>query len=324
MASPYPVRVSASYPFRVMHRRAFRTIVAATRFCIRRAPHHGQEAAPHADARRARKRAVAQLRHRAQAPGQRQGLHGRPDGSAGNVLPHEEGLLEGRHGRRVRLWRRRDPALHRAEGRQGRAGVPRRRRVPHPARAAAGRHALRHQGAAQDGRHLGGARLGPDRLPRPVGRHHVPGRQDEQGAGRLRRLERARLRPGWRRPGGAHLDELRRRRALRAELLRRVARAPAGDQHLHRRHPPPGPALQVQVQVLGLPERLHELDPALGHGRHRHLARQHPHRRGTGAQVVRQARHERAGQRRDRRAARPRPSCSRSTRTSTRAPRSPA
>ena len=131
------------------------------------------------------------------------------------------------------------------------------------------------------------------------GRHHVPGRQDRQGAGRLRRAQRARLRPRRRRPGGAHLDELRRRGALRAELLRRGQGAPAGDQHLPRRHPPPGPALQVQVQVLGLPERLHELDPALGHGRHRHLARQHAHRRGPGAQVVRRARHERAGQRRD-------------------------
>jgi sulfite reductase alpha subunit len=29
------------------------------------------------------------------------------------------------------------------------------------------------------------ARLGPDRLPRPERRHHVPGRQDRQGAGRL-------------------------------------------------------------------------------------------------------------------------------------------
>ena len=77
-----------------------------------------------------------------------------------------------------------------------------------------------------------------------------------------------------------------------------ATRAPHGDQHLRRRHPPPGPALQVQVQVLGLPERLHELDPARRHGRDRHLARQHPHRRGAGAQVVRQARHERAGQRR--------------------------
>ena len=101
-------------------------------------------------------------------------------------------------------------------------------------------------------------------------------------------------------PGGAHLDVLRRRGALRAVLLRRGQGAPAGDQHLPRRHPPPGAAVQVQVQVLGLPERLHELDPALGHGRHRHLARQHAHRRGAGAQVVRQARHERAGQRRHR------------------------
>ena len=41
---------------------------------------------------------------------------------------------------------------------------------------AAGRHALHHRHAAQDVRHLGEARLRPDRLPRPVRRHHVPGR----------------------------------------------------------------------------------------------------------------------------------------------------
>ncbi|MCK7580020.1 MAG: sulfite reductase, dissimilatory-type subunit alpha [Chromatiales bacterium] len=35
-------------------------------------------------------------------------------------------------------------------------------------------------------------------------RHHVPGRDDRQGAGRLRRDQRARLRPRRRRPGGAH------------------------------------------------------------------------------------------------------------------------
>ena len=35
-----------------------------------------------------------------------------------------------------------------------------------------------------------------------------------------------------------------------------------GRQSFPRRHPSPGPALQVQVQVLRLPERLHELDPA--------------------------------------------------------------
>ena len=56
----------------------------------------------------------------------------------------------------------------------------------------------------------------------------------------------------------------------------------AGDQQLPRRHAPAVAAVQVQVQVLRLSERLHELDPALGHGGDRHLARQHPHRRGAG------------------------------------------
>ena len=83
-------------------------------------------------------------------------------------------------------------------------------------------------------------------------------------------------------PGGAHLDVLRRRGALRAVVLRRGHRAPHRDQQLPRRHPPAVAALQVQVQVLRLPERLHELDPARRHGGHRHLARQHPHRRGAG------------------------------------------
>ncbi len=195
----YPAWVMArAAPRRHHSRHAGRAIAR----CVRRTPGddaHGQETARHTDAGRAGKRPVAELRHRPEAPGERQGLHGRSDGSAGDVLPHEEGLLEGRHGRRVRLRRRRDPALHRAEGRQRHAGVPRRRRVPHAARAAAGGHALRHRCAAQDVRHLGGARLGPDRLPRPERRHHVPGRQDRQGAGRLRRAQRTRLRPRRRR-----------------------------------------------------------------------------------------------------------------------------
>ena len=62
----------------------------------------------------------------------------------------------------------------------------------------------------------------------------------------------------------------------------------------------PVAAVQVQVQVLRLPERLHEFDPARRHGGDRHLARQHPHRRGARAQVVREARDERARQRRRR------------------------
>ncbi len=51
----------------------------------------------------------------------------------------------------------------------------------------------------------------------------------------------------------------------------------------------PSLPVQVQVQVLRLPERLHELDPARGHGGDRHVARQHPHRRGARAQVVRRS-----------------------------------
>ena len=68
---------------------------------------------------------------------------------------------------------------------------------------------------------------------------------------------------------------LRRRGALRAVLRQRAEDPPPAGERLHRRHAPPGPALQVQVQGFGLPERLHELDPARRLGRDRHLARRH-------------------------------------------------
>ena len=169
-----------------------------------RGENHGQEDASTPDARPARKRSLAEFRHRPEAAGQGQGLHGRPDGSAGAFLRNAQGLLERRHGRRLRLRRRRDPALHRSQGRERQAGVPGRGRVPHAARHAAGRHALQHRRAAQAVRHLGKARLGPDRLPRPVGRHHVPGRDQRERAEGLRRDQRARLRPRRRRARGAH------------------------------------------------------------------------------------------------------------------------
>ena len=152
-----------------------------------------------------------------------QGLRRRPARPARALVQDAQGLLEGRHRRRVRLRRRRHPALHRGQGREQQAAVPRRRRVPHAARDAAGRHALQHRRAAQDGRHLGEARLRPHRVPRPVRRHHVPGRDQRERAAGVRRDQRARLRPGRRRPGGAHVDVLRRRGALRAVVLRRGA-----------------------------------------------------------------------------------------------------
>ena len=71
----------------------------------------------------------------------------------------QEGLLEGRHGQRLRLRRRHHPALHRAQGRGRQAPVPRRGRVPHAARHAAPGHALQHRHPAQDLRHLGAPRL---------------------------------------------------------------------------------------------------------------------------------------------------------------------
>ncbi len=45
------------------------------------------------------------------------------------------------------------------------------------------------------------------------------------------------------------------------------------------RHASSVPALQVQVQVLRLPQRLRQRHPAFRHGHHRHLARQHARRR---------------------------------------------
>jgi sulfite reductase alpha subunit len=61
------------------------------------------------------------------------------------------------------------------------------------------------------------------------------------------------------------------------------ARALRVHQQQHRRHAPSLPALQVQVQVLRLPQRLRELHPAFRHGHHRHLARQYPGQRNSGA-----------------------------------------
>ena len=208
-----------------------------------------KENARHADARPARERPLAQLRDRPQAPGQGQGLHGRPDGSAGDVLPHQA-RATGRAARSASFGYGGGviPRFTELKDDKGKPVFP----------DAAEFHTLRVQPPA--GMHYNTdvlrkmsdiwetPRLGPDRLPRPVRRHHVPGRQDRQGAARLRRAQRARLRPGRRRPGGAHVDELRRRRALRAVLLRRGERAPYGyintfPDDIHR------PSLPRQVQI---------------------------------------------------------------------------
>ena len=50
--------------------------------------------------------------------------------------------------------------------------------------------------------------------------------------------------------------------ALRAVLRQRAQDSPLAGEQLHRRRPPSRPALQVQVQGLRLPERLHELHRA--------------------------------------------------------------
>ena len=139
-------------------------------------------------------------------------------------------------------------------------------------------------------RHLGKARLGPDRLPRPERRHHVPGLLDRERAEGVRRTQRDRLRPRRRGPGAAHLDELCRPRALRDVLLRRGQGAPVDDQRLPRRDASSGAALQVQVQVLRLRQRLRQRHPSRRLRRDRHLARRHEGRPGRGPQVRRGAR----------------------------------
>jgi hypothetical protein len=266
-------------------------------------------------------RPLAQFRHRPQAPGQGQGLRGRPAGPPRTLLPDPQGLLEGRHGGRDRLRRRRHPALHRAQGRNGSRCS---RTPPNSTPCASCRPpaCTTHRRAAQDLRHLGKARLRPDRLPRPVRRHHVPGRTTENVQKAFDEINEMGFDLGGAGPACApHV--LRRRGALRAVLLRRGQGAAHGHQHLPRRHPPSGPALQVQVQVLRLPQRLHELHPApTWPSSAPGATTSAPTRRWR--EVVRQARHERAGQRRRQRAARPRPSSSRRSRRRAKDATSPA
>ena len=223
-----------------------------------------------AHARPARKRSVAELRHRAEAPGAREQHDGRPARPARAFLQDAPGLLERRHGLGVRLWRRHHPALLRS-----REHVPGVQGVPHAARAAAGRQPLHHQAAAPALGLLEQVGLRADRVPRPDRQHHVHRHDHREHAAFLRRDQRVRLRPGRRGPLRAHRHVVRRRGALRAVVHQRAPHSPHAGQQLHRRHAPPGAALQVQVQGLGLPERLHELHPARRLRRDRHLARRH-------------------------------------------------
>ena len=96
-------------------------------------------------------------------------------GTARALLRGAAGLLEGRHGFGFRLWRRYHPALF-----GGRRQVSRVEGISHAARSAAGGFPLRHRYAPQALRHLGEAWFGPDRLPRPERRHHVPGLLDRE------------------------------------------------------------------------------------------------------------------------------------------------
>ena len=182
-------------------------------------PPKGQHPTPMLD--QLEDRAVAELRHRAQASARRrrQAIRAddeRPARAARAFLRGAPRLLEGRHGLGVRLRRRRHPALLRS--RRAISGLE---GIPHAARPAAGGLPLHDRPPAQALRHLGKARLRPHRLPRPERRHHVPGLHDRKRAEGVRRPQRDRLRSRRRRPGAAHLDELRRPRALRDVLLRR-------------------------------------------------------------------------------------------------------
>ncbi len=103
---------------------------------------------PDPPARRARKRAVAELRHGPQASARcgRQAL--RPDderssGAARTFLRGAARLLEGRHGLGLRIRRRRHPALLR-----GRCQISGVEGIPYAARPAAGRLSLHDRPAA--------------------------------------------------------------------------------------------------------------------------------------------------------------------------------
>ena len=141
----YPKRVVPHTPYRVnlAHRRRDGGSLWGTVASIDPGPEcpgksssrggrNGKENTFDAHARRTRDRTVAELRDGPEAPGERQRHDGRPHGAARGFVPDEEGLLEGRHGQRLRLRRRHHPALHRTEGRRGQTAVSGRRRVATP------------------------------------------------------------------------------------------------------------------------------------------------------------------------------------------------
>ena len=125
--------------------------------------------------------------------------------------------------------------------------------------------------AAHDLRHLGAARLGPDQHARLDRRHHSAGHYDRASGAGLPGADPRRIRPGRIGFGGAHAVLLRGHGPLRVGLLRRHEALLRPHHGVPGRDSPPGLPLQVQDQVLGLPERLRGLDRALRHVGDRHL-----------------------------------------------------
>ncbi len=187
-------------------------------------------------------------------------------------LRGEKGPLEARRHRGRHGLRRRS---HRALQRRARE-VPERGALPHHARQPAFGVVLHERRPADPLRHLGAPRIRPHQHARLHGRHRLPGHQDGRARALLQGAGRGGLRPGWLRLVHANSLRLRRHGALRVGLLRH-------DEDLQRHHAPvPGRAappalpLQVQVQVLRLPERLRGLHRPFRPLRHRHLEGRDP------------------------------------------------
>ena len=189
------------------------------------------------------------------------------------VLRGEEGPLEARrHRRRARIRRRRHRALQRPA-----REVPERGALPHDARQPAGRLVL-HQRCHPDAvRHLGAARVGPDQHARLDRRHRLPrARRPTNWSPTFKELTAAGFDLGGSgssmRTPSCCVGQARCEWACYDTMA--TLRRP--DAQLPGRDAPPAVPLQVQDQVLGLPERLRRVDCARGSVDHRDLEGRHP------------------------------------------------